>query len=71
MVEATENGPRFNGTDGLNLSMYRSILVQCPMGSRTIVVGGILAKESPQMGFTEHDQVVDAFRRIVPISLSA
>ncbi len=27
MVEATEKGPRFNGTDGLNLSMYRSILV--------------------------------------------
>jgi hypothetical protein len=60
MVEATENRPRFNGTDGLNLSMYRSILVQCSMGSRTTVVGGILAKDPPQMARAEHDQVVDA-----------
>ena len=27
MVKTTENRPRFNGTDGLNLLMYRGILV--------------------------------------------
>jgi hypothetical protein len=50
--------------------MGGSILVQSAMGPQAVVIGGILAKDSAQVGLSKHRLVVDA-RRIVPISLSA
>jgi len=51
--------------------MDGSILVQTPMGPHAIVECDILAKDPAQGSLSEHDQVVEAFPPIVPISLSA
>jgi hypothetical protein len=61
VMKTAENRARFDRAVGLNRPMDRCILVQSAMCPQPIIVGGIFAKDSPQMSLSKHDQVVDAF----------
>jgi hypothetical protein len=61
VMKTAENRAGFDRAVGLNRPMDRCILVQSAMCPQPIIVGGILAKNSPQMSLSKHDQVVDAF----------
>ena len=51
--------------------MGRQIFVQGQMRSEFIVIAGVGRKDPAQMGLAQDDDVIKAFRRIEPISLSA
>jgi hypothetical protein len=60
VMKPSENRSGCDGTDALDRPMEGSIMAQCAMGPRTIVVDGIRVEDPAQMAFPEHDQVVDA-----------
>jgi hypothetical protein len=60
MVQSAEDRP-----------MARRILPQGQMRSEFIVIAGVGRKDPAQMGLAQDDDVIKAFRRIEPISLSA
>ena len=61
VMKTAENRAGFDRAVGLNCPMDGCILVQSAMCPQPIIVAGILAKDSPQMSLSKHDQVVDAF----------
>jgi hypothetical protein len=60
VVKAAEDRLRCNGAETLNRAMERGVLVQRSMSPQLIIIGGICAKDSAQVCFTEHDHVVQA-----------
>ena len=62
VMKAAENGVRRDRAEALNRAVDRRVLVQGTMSPRLIIVGGIRAKYSAQVRFTEYDHVVQALR---------
>ena len=62
VVKAAEDRLRCNGAETLNRAMERGVLVQRSMSPQLIIIiiGGICAKDSAQVCFTEHDHVFQA-----------
>ena len=61
VMKAAENRSRCDGAEPLNCPMNGSVLAQSSMSPRFIVIGDKLAKDSAQMGLTEHNQMVETF----------
>jgi hypothetical protein len=71
MVKPTEDGLSSELAETLDRPMAWRILVQGQMRSHFVVIAGISRKDPAQVGLAEDDDVIEAFRRIEPINLSA
>ena len=61
MMKAAENRLRTDLAAPLNGARERCIFGEGEMGPDVIVIGGIGSKHPAQMGFTEDDDLIEAF----------
>ena len=70
MMQAAEDGPRFDPPEGVNWSPRRRILVQRQVCSAPIVVARITAQQMEKMALSQDNHVIQQSRRIEPIARS-
>jgi len=58
MMQAAEDGPRFDAPEGVNWSPRRRILVQGQVGSAPIVVARITAQQMEKVALSQDNHVV-------------
>jgi hypothetical protein len=70
-MKSAKDGRRYGPAHVLDRAIPRSLLVQSPVRPQLIIVGGILRQNPAYVGIAQDNYMVDALRRIDPISLSA
>ena len=61
MMQSAEKWARSNRPLVLNWARNRCILVQGAVGSDLVVIASVGGEDTPQMGFTDHHDMVEAF----------
>ena len=59
-MKAAEDGRRHDAARVLDGAMDRSVLVERPMSSQLVIIGGILHQNLAQVRFAENNHMVDA-----------
>ena len=67
MMQAAEDGPRFDAAEGVNWSPRRRILVQGQVCSAPIVVARITAQQMEKMALSQDNHVVQTVPPLDPI----